>query len=340
MEAENDEATKGHDNTFSLHSILFIVQVSAGLAFAGYCGYPAIVNVLEGFILWFDWFRLVLRNLFFIFIILNALIASIYFTFLKATEKKKPSLRDEYITAVPSDVRSSPEQSFPPMEVGHYGGGGGGGHYNNSCYPESVQQFQAVNTVEESSCCERVVMETNSKSYKRMMSSEKKMKKTRSSTTTVEYHQRMESERVMKTASCRSSRDMMDELSNEEFRMTIETFLMEKKMIYHWQNGVVDHRQNGGPQLQYGDADQCHNGVPQLQNGVPYHWKYGFPQFQNGAVHQWQNGFPQLQNGGVHQWQNGYPQLQGQPDNDETGRRLVGGSGSTGSGGPYLAISN
>ena len=207
MEAENDEATKGHDNTFSLHSILFIVQVSAGLAFAGYCGYPAIVNVLEGFILWFDWFRLVLRNLFFIFIILNALIASIYFTFLKATEKKKPSLRDEYITAVPSDVRSSPEQSFSPMEVGDYGGGGGG-HYNNSCYPESVQQFQAVNTVVESSCCERVVMETNSKSYKRMMSSEKKMKKTRSSTTTVEYHQRMESERVMKTASCRSSRDI------------------------------------------------------------------------------------------------------------------------------------
>ncbi|CAN6886474.1 unnamed protein product [Brassica oleracea] len=327
MEAENDEATKGHDNTFSLHSILFIVQVSAGLAFAGYCGYPAIVNVLEGFILWFDWFRLVLRNLFFIFIILNALIGSIYFTFLKATEKKKPSLRDEYITAVPSDVRSSPEQSFSPMEVGHY---------NNSCYQESVQPFQAVNTVEESSRYERVVMETNSKSYKRMISSEKKMKKTRSST--VECHQRMESERVMKTASCRSSRDMMDELSSEEFRMKIETFIMETKMMYHWQNGVVDHRQKGGPQLQNGGVHQCQNGVPQLQNGVPYHWKYGFPQFQNGGVHQWQNCFPQLQNGGVHQWQNGYPQLQGQPDYDGTGRRLVGGSGSTSSHGPHLAI--
>lgn len=308
MEEENDESTKRHDNTFSLHSIFVIVQVSAALAVAGYFG-------LEGFILWFDWFRLVLRNIFFIFIILNALIGSIYFTFRKATEIKKPSLYDEYITAVPS----SPEQStFAPMEVGDYGGGGG--YYNNSSYyQESVQPFQAV---EESSCYERVVTE-------RMTSSEKKMKKKKKTRSTVEYHhERTVSERVMMQTtggSCRSWQAMMDELSNEQFRTTIESFIMEKKkmMMYGW-------RQNGDPQLQNGVVDdQLQNGVPQLQNGGFHQWRNGFPQLQNGGFHQWQNGFPQLQNGGVQQWQNGFPQLEGQPDYDGTGGH-----------GPYLAISN
>ncbi|KAJ4916197.1 hypothetical protein Rs2_01747 [Raphanus sativus] len=274
MEEENDESTKRHDNTFSLHSIFVIVQVSAALAVAGYFG-------LEGFILWFDWFRLVLRNIFFIFIILNALIGSIYFTFRKATEIKKPSLYDEYITAVPSVVRSSPEQStFAPMEVGDYGGGGG--YYNNSSYyQESVQPFQAVEE-------KRVMMQTTG-------------------------------------GSCRSWQAMMDELSNEQFRTTIESFIMEKKkmMMYGW-------RQNGDPQLQNGVVDdQLQNGVPQLQNGGFHQWRNGFPQLQNGGFHQWQNGFPQLQNGGVQQWQNGFPQLEGQPDYDGTGGH-----------GPYLAISN
>ncbi|KAF8080460.1 hypothetical protein N665_0944s0022 [Sinapis alba] len=299
MEAENDEATKRHYNTFSLKNILFIVQVSAALAVAGYCGYLPIVSLLEGFILWFDWFRLVLRNIFFIFIILNVLIGSIYFTFPKATVKKKPSLYDDYITAVPSVIRSSPEPSFAPVEVGDYGG---------VVYYYNTPPFQAVNTVEENGCYERVVMEMDSKSCKRTTRSEKKMKKTRS---TVEY-QRTESERVMKTASLCRLHGMMDGLSSEEFRMTVETFIMEKKNIYDWRN--------------------C---CPQLQNGVADQWQNGFHQWQNGGVHQWQNCVPQLQNGGFDQWQNCVPQLQGQTEYDGTGRHR-----SSRSHGPYLAISN
>ncbi|CAH8385486.1 unnamed protein product [Eruca vesicaria subsp. sativa] len=323
------EADKRHDdNTFSLHNILFVVQVSAALAVAGYCGYPTMVSLIEGFIIWFDWFRFVLRNIFFIFIILNVLIGSIYFTFHKATEKKKPSLSDEYITPEPTVISSFSE----PMEVRDYYGGGG--YHSNSSYVESVQPFQTVNTVEESSCYERVVMETNSKGCKRTMRSEKKMRKMKSSTTTVEYHhQRKESERVMKTASCRWQA-MMDEMSSEEFRMTLDTFIMERKKMYGWQNGVVDQCQNGFPQLRKDGVYQWQNGFPQLQNGGVHQWQNGFPQLQNGGVYQWQNGgFPQLQNGGFNQWQ-------GQPDYDGTGgRRLVGGSGCT-SHDPYLAISN
>ncbi|KAF8112440.1 hypothetical protein N665_0064s0071 [Sinapis alba] len=246
METKNDEPiTKGQDNTFTLQNVIFIVKVSAVLAFSGYWGYPKIFNLLEGFDLWF---RLVLRNVFFIFIIVNALIGSIFFSFLKTNGKKKTDLYDEYISV----VRPSPE---------------------TSSYQEiTVPQFQAVNTVKEIKCYERVVMETSSKSYKRTTSLEKK--KMRS---TVEYR-RTESERVlMKTASWRRSQ-AMDELSSEEFRMKVETFIMgyKKKM-------------------------NC----------------------QNGDVYQWQD----------------------QPDHNGTGRhssrrRLVGGSGSTGNDGPYLAISN
>lgn len=135
----------------------------------------------------------------------------------------------------------------------------------------------------------------------------------------------------MKTASCCRSQAMMDEMSSEEFRMTVETFIMEeKKRMYGWQNGVAEPWQNGGPQLQNGVVEQWQNGVPQLQYGVPYQWQNGYPQLQNGGVHHWQNRFPQLQNGGVGQWQNGFPQLQWQPDYD----------GTTSSHGPYLAISN
>lgn len=268
------EPTKRHDdNTFSLQNVLFIVKVSAVLAFSGYWGYPTIINVLEGVELWFRFF---LRNVFFIFIIVNALIGSIYFSFLQTTGKKKPDLYDEYIAAVPSVVRPSPEPSSALMEVGDYGGG----YYSNSSYQEiTVPQFQAVGTVVESECYEQVMMETSSKSYRKTTSFEKEKKKKRS--TVVEYR-RTESERVMKTASWRSH--AMDELSSEEFRMKVETFITgyKKKMI----------------------------------------------------------------NGSVDQWQNCVPQLQDQPDHNGTGRhrhassrRLVGGSGSTGSGGPYLAIS-
>ncbi|KAL0697947.1 hypothetical protein Bca4012_054069 [Brassica carinata] len=277
---ENEEPNKGHDNTFTLQNVIFIVKVSAILAVSGYCGYPSILNLLECVDLWFGWFRLVLRNVFFVFIIVNALIGSIYFSFLKTTGKKRQDLYDEYIAAVrpvPSVVRSSPEPSSALMEVGDYGGG----YYSNSSYQEiTVSQFQAVNTVEESKCYERVAMEsTSSKSYRRTTSLEKKKMKMRSR---VEYR-RTESERVTKTASWRSH--AMDELSSEEFRMKVETFIMgyKKKMI----------------------------------------------------------------NGGVDQWQNCVPQWQDQPDHNGTGRhghrsrrRLVGGSASTGSGGPYLAISN
>lgn len=275
MKTKNDELiTKGNDSTFTLQNVIFIVKVSAILAVSGYCGYPKILNLLECVELWFGWFRLVLRNVFFVFIIANALIGSIYFSFLKTTEKKKPDLYDEYIAAVPSVIRSSPEPSFALVEVGDYGGG----YYSKSSYQEiTVSQFQAVNTVEESKCYERVVMETSSKSYRRTTSLEKKKKRS-----TVEYR-RTESERVTKTASWRSH--AMDELSSEEFRMKVETFIMgyKKKMI----------------------------------------------------------------NGGVDQWQNSVPQWQDQPDHSGTGRhshrsrrRLVGGAGSTGSCGPYLAISN
>ncbi|KAF8045093.1 hypothetical protein N665_5611s0001 [Sinapis alba] len=257
METKNDEPiTKGQDNTFTLQNVIFIVKVSAVLAFSGYWGYPKIFNLLEGFDLWF---RLVLRNVFFIFIIVNALIGSIFFSFLKTNGKKKTDLYDEYIAV----VRPSPETSFAPMEVGDYGGE----YYNKSSYYKTVPQFQAVNTVKEIKRYERVVMETSSKSYKRTTSLEEK-KKMRS---TVEYR-RTESERVlMKTASWRRSQ-AMDELSSEEFRMKVETFIMgyKKKM-------------------------NC-------------------------------------QNGGVYQWQD-------KPDHSSR-RRLVGGSGSTGNDGPYLAISN
>lgn len=262
---------------FSLQNVLFIVKVLAVLAFSGYWGYPTIINVLEGVELWFRFF---LRNVFFIFIIVNALIGSIYFSFLQTTGKEKPDLYDEYITAVPSLVRPSPEPCSALMEVGDYGGG----YYSNSSHQEiTVPQFQAVNTVVESKCYERVVMETSSKSYRKTTSFEKEKKKKKKRSTVVEYR-RTESERVMKTASWRSH--AMDELSSEEFRMKVETFITgyKKKMI----------------------------------------------------------------NGGVDQWQNCVPQWQDQPDHNVTGRhrqrssrRLVGGSGSTGSGsGPYLAISN
>ncbi|KAJ0247779.1 Transmembrane protein [Hirschfeldia incana] len=160
------EPPKRHDNTFSLQNVLFIFKVSAVLAFSGYCGYPTIINVLEGVELWFGWFRLFLRNVFFVFIIINALIGSIYFSFLQTTGKTKPDLYDEYIAAVPSVVRPSPEPSSALMEVGDYGG-----EYNNkSSYYETVPQFQEVNKVVESKCYERVVMETSSKSYRKTTS--------------------------------------------------------------------------------------------------------------------------------------------------------------------------
>ncbi|KAF2588680.1 hypothetical protein F2Q70_00040235 [Brassica cretica] len=211
-------------------------------------------------------------------------------SFLNTTNKKKQDLYDEYIAAVPSAVRSSPEPSSALMEVGDYGGE----YYNKSSYYETVPPCQAVNTVEESKCYERVVMETSSKSYKKTTSLEKKKKRS-----TVEYR-RTESERVlMKTASWRSH--AMDELSSEEFRMKVETFITGYKKKMNCQNGVADH---------------------------------------------WQNGVSRFQNGGVDQWQNCVPQLQDQPYYDGTDRRRhrsrrpVGGSGSTGSGGSYLAISN
>lgn len=290
MEKENDEPTKGHDNTFSLQNVLFIVKVSTVLAFTGYCGYPTIINVLDGVDLWFGWFRLVLRNVFFIFIILNVLIGSIYFSFLNTTNKKKQDLYDEYIAAVPTVVRSSPETSSALMEVGDYGGE----YYNKSSYYETVPPCQAVNTVEESKCYERVVVETSSKSYRKTTSLEKKKKRS-----TVEYR-RTESERVLvKTASWRSH--AMDELSSEEFRMKVETFITGYKKKMNCQNGVADH------------------------------WGNGVSRFQNGSVDQWQNCVPQLQD---------QPYYDGTDRRRHRSRRPVGGSGSTGSGGPYLAISN
>ncbi|CAH8357253.1 unnamed protein product [Eruca vesicaria subsp. sativa] len=263
------ERTKGHDNTLTLQNVIFIVKVSAVLAISCYCGYPKIINVIQGVDLWFDWFRLVLRNVFFIFIILNALIGAIYFSFLKTTGEKKQDLYDEYIAV----VRPSQETSFRPMEVGDYGCGYSS---NSRCQETTVAPFQVVKTVEESKCYERVVMETSSKSYRRTTSLEEKKKKR----SMVEYR-RTESERVMKTASWRSQ--AMDELSSEEFQMKVETFIMGYKKKIYCQNGGVD----------------------QLQNCVP-------------------------------QWQ-------GQPDpsgTDRRSRRLMGGPGPTGSGGPYLAISN
>lgn len=92
----------------------------------------------------------------------------------------------------------------------------------------------------------------------------------------------------------------MNGLSSEEFRMTVETFITEKRKTLLRENGVVE----------------------QWQNCLP----------------QWQTGLPQLQNGDV-QWQRSRDDGTGRRRHRSRNHRLVGGSGSTGSG-SYLAISN
>ncbi|EFH66608.1 predicted protein [Arabidopsis lyrata subsp. lyrata] len=249
----------------------------------------------------------------------------------KTTEKKEPEIYDQYVAALPPPPTVTPFDYYDILKVGDFG------YENNSSYREIVPEFQAVKAVEESRCTyDQEVVEMSSKSYRRTRSEKKKTERM------VEFR-RTESERVTKTGSWRSQ--SMDGLSSEEFRMTVETFISEKKKMLIRDSGVVDQWQNG--YVHFWEHDY----VPQWQNG-------GVPQLQNGCVPQWQNGgVPQLQNGAVNQWQNDVPepqngivQWQGSRD-DGSGRhrhrhghrsrrhRLEGGSSSKGSG-SYLAISN
>ncbi|CAE5957969.1 unnamed protein product [Arabidopsis arenosa] len=354
MEAEKAEASRRYNNPFQ--NIRSYVEL-AGVVALGYCCLPAIVNLLHVVVpLWFDWFTLVLRNLFFVFVVVNVIIFLIYITFskTKTTEKKEPEIYDQYVAALPSPPTVTPFDYYDILKVGDFG------YEHTSSYREIVPEFQAVKAVEESSCTYgQEVVEMSSKSYRRTRSEKKKTERM------VEFR-RTESERVTKTGSWRSQ--SIDGLSSEEFRMTVETFISEKKKMLIRDSGVVDQWQNGYvhfsehgyvPQWQNGGVPQLQNGsVPQWQNGCVPQWQTGgVPQWQTGGVPQLQNGgVPQLQNGAVNQWQcvpepqNGVVQWQGSRD-DGSGRhghrhghrsrrhRLEGGSGSKGSG-SYLAISN
>ncbi|EOA38300.1 hypothetical protein CARUB_v10009793mg [Capsella rubella] len=315
MEAEKaGAASKTYNDPF--RSILFVVEVTAVVTLLGYWCLPAMVNLLHEVVVWLDWFTFVLRNLFFVFLVVNVIIFLIYVSFCKTnTGKKKPDLQDQYLAAFPPLPRACPYDVFDI------------GEYNHSySYTEPAPTVQAVKAVEESSCtccCDREVVEVSSKSYRRTRS-----EKTKKTEKMVEYR-RTESERMMKTASWRSQ--TMDGLSSEEFRMTVETFITEKKKTLlqdmdQWQNGTVPQwRKNGALQ----------NGVfPQWQS---LQWQNPVPEPQNDIV-QWQNPVPEPQNDVV-QWQRSRDNGSGRHRRGHRSRshRLVGGSGSNGS---YLAISN
>lgn len=314
MESEKAEKSKRYNNSF--RNILFFVEVAVVVTLLGYWCFPAIMNLLQAVTVWFDWFTLVLRNLFFVFLVVNVIIFLIYVSFskTKTTGEKKPDLYDQYLAAVPPVVRTSPFDYYDILKAGDVE------YYNNFNYRATVPAFQTVKAVEESSCTydREVVEEVSSKSYRRTRSEKKKTEKK------VEYR-RTESERVTKTASWRSQ--TMDGLSSEEFRMTVETFITEKKKTLLRDSGVVDHWQNGV-------VPQWHNGVVNhLQNGV-------VPQWQNSVVSHWQNSVPEGQNGVV-QWQRSRDDGSGRHRHGHRTRnhRLVGASGSNGSD-SYLAISN
>ncbi|ESQ34839.1 hypothetical protein EUTSA_v10009784mg, partial [Eutrema salsugineum] len=217
-------------------------------------------------------------NIFFVFLFANALILLIYVLYLYTTpEKKQLDLYDQYIAAAPAVVRTSPEDHYNETVVRDYDDNHG---YDNN---DVVTAFRnTVETVTESLSYDRVAMEVSSSKSYRKTRSEKKARM-------VEYHRRTESERVTKkTASWRSQ--TMEGMSSDEFRMTVETFIMQnKRMLLH----------------QYGVAHQPQNDVVdyQWQNGVAGQWlpeqEYG------GAALPWQNGVPH--------WQNGVVQWQGRP---------------------------
>lgn len=317
MEAEKDEDNKAPVFRNIIYTVGFLAVC---------CCLPVIINFVHPAIAWFKWFIRVVTYIFG-FGFLTTLAAWIYFANANpkpTEEKEKRGLYDTYFTAdhTPAAVHQ-PAMGYV-TEVRDYNNVGG--NYNKEMV-EAYEEVETFKAVKESNCYGRVeVEEVNSRSYRRTRSSMEK--KTGKQARFVDYR-RTESERVAKTASRRSrSQTTMNELSNEEFRATVESFIMEKKMILQWQNGVADPLQNG--------VHHWQNGVPQLQNGVGDYWQNGVPQLQNGAMDQWQNG-------GVDQWQNGVSQWQGLPYDDgrrhHRNRRLVGGSGSNGSG-PYLAISN
>ncbi|CAA7013581.1 unnamed protein product [Microthlaspi erraticum] len=341
MEAERDEG----NNPSPFWNIARIGGTGVVLAL-GFLSFPAIISSVQPVIDWLNWFIYVVACIFG-FVSISTFVAWIYFANHKPTEKeKKRDLYDDYFPAAPTVVHRPAMGYYDVAEARDYNNGGGS--YNKEVV-EAFEQVETYKAVKESNCYGRVeVEEVNSRSYRRTRSSvEKKMEK---KARVVEYR-RAESERAARTGSRRSQQPKIDELSSEDFRATVESFIMEKKMFLQWQNGAADPAQNGAPQLQNGVAGHWQNGAPQLQNGD--YWQNGVPQLQNGDY--WQNGVPQLQNGdywqngvpqlenGVDQWQNGVGQWQGQPYDDgrhhHGNRRLVGGSGPNGSG-PYLAISN
>ncbi|CAN8312592.1 unnamed protein product [Cochlearia groenlandica] len=212
MEAEKDKATKRYKinkNQLIFHNIKLAVQVVAVVILVGYWCFPATVELLQVFFtVLSDWLSLVLKNIFFVFVIVNALIAVIYYvSFQNTTVKNKPDLYDQYfaVSAVPSVT------------------------------PAAIRAVKVV--------------EVSSKSYRRTRSEKKTTTEEKKKVkTTVEYR-RSESEKVIKTeASWRSRR--MEGLSSEEFRVTVESFITEKKKMLLRQNGVVQWQ---------GLADQRHD---------------------------------------------------------------------------------
>ncbi|XP_010459634.1 PREDICTED: uncharacterized protein LOC104740657 [Camelina sativa] len=306
----------GPNNLFS--NILSVVKVAAFAVGAWYL--RATVTSLHAVMVWFNWFIGFLKILLFASAGVGAsFLALAYLHESKTTkEKERELLYDQYL-AVPPPPRVLTFDDYNILN-GHQDVG----YYNNSVYRETVPAFQEFyKPVEESICrYDREVVEVSSKSYRRTRSEKKKKTEEK-----VEYR-RMETERVTKTASLRSK--TMDGLSREDFRMTVETFIMERKKSLlqerdPWQNGAVpqwqkndglgDHWQYGVPQLQQDGVDYLQNGVdPQCQqNGAANRLENGvFPQFQNGDFPQLQNGdFAQLQNGVDHWQQNGVaPQWQ------------------------------